>query len=225
MRSKIGELFKRADEIDIREGLRAYERYRCVIQGFADHYSIPFDRTLAAFVALSPNNDYYGNLRSLSSVLEAVQRGYAIETATITTYNACRDRAHSYATGEVDFLSTVKGPKIRSFYHNIMNPNCKKHVTVDGHMIAAYLGKNMSMKEANFAVRKVGYERIRKAIKSLAYRNDMIPCQMQAIIWLTRKRINNIVYDGQLNFFRREDDASRILVTVAEAPPYKRKTL
>lgn len=72
---ELSALLAQADSTDRKDGARAYAAYRTVLQRFADHYGAPLDRTVAAFAALSPNNDYHGNLRSLSSVLRAHRDG------------------------------------------------------------------------------------------------------------------------------------------------------
>jgi hypothetical protein len=33
----------------------------------------------------------------------------------------------------------------------------------------------------------------------------VLPCQLQAMLWFTWKRTHDIVYDGQLNLFRTDD--------------------
>lgn len=147
-RGNLVRLFYQADKIDLHEGKLAYVRYRQVMRSFADYYGFPLARVTSAFVALSPNNDYHGNLRSLASVLEGVRQGYPVEHVTVTTFKACRDRAYRYVTGETCFLKTVKGPKITAFRDNILRPRSSRMVTVDGHMIAAWHGKSLTMKEA-----------------------------------------------------------------------------
>lgn len=209
-----------ADEDDLREGKLAYERYNAVMREFADVYDAPLDRTLAAFCALSPNNDYYGNLRSLASVLHGVRHGVPCDRITVSTYKHCRDRAYLYVTGERCFLSTAKGPKIRAFYHNILDPTDTAHVTIDGHMKAAYEGRAMTMKEA--IVRTKGeYQRISDAAKRLARREGLIPNQLQATIWFARKRTERVKYNAQLGLFDDPSDKWGTLVRANEAPPYE----
>lgn len=139
-------MFDQADAIDRREGKLAYERYNELLSDIALSYSFPFERVVAAFAALSPNNDYWGNLRSLVSVLHGINEGVPCEAITISTYGHCRDRAYQYALGNVSFEATVRGPKIRAFYFNILDPLDKRHVTIDGHMVAAYRANDGTMK-------------------------------------------------------------------------------
>ena len=206
-------MLDKADAIDFREGISAYTLYHKVIQNFALAYGAKFEPTLAAFCALSPQNDYYGNLRSLAGVLHAVQHSIPLEEVIVSTYNHCRNRAYAYLTGSADFLSTVKGLKIRAFYANILDPADPIPVTVDGHMVCAWRGINVPMKVAS--IRPAEYAEIAKGVREMARELDLIPNQLQAVIWLTRKRLEKIKYNPQLHLFG--DD---IRISPIDAPPY-----
>lgn len=206
-------LLDKADAIDLRDGMSAYSTYNKVIHNFAQAYGAKFEPTLAAFCALSPQNDYYGNLRSLASVLHAVQHSLPIESVVVSTYSHCRNRAYAYLTGASDFLSSVKGLKIRAFYANILDPADPYPVTVDGHMVCAWRGINVPMKVAS--VRPPEYDEIAHNVRELASELELIPNQLQAIIWLTRKRLEKIKYNPQLNLFG--DD---LRISPVDALPY-----
>lgn len=218
-------LWDRRDAIDHREGLMAFRRYRRVMAAFADHYGFPLKHVTSAFVALSPNSDYHGNLRSLASVLSGVRENIPTDDITVSTYKACRNRAVSYVTGERNFLKTVKGPKIRAFRDNILRPNTSPEVTVDGHMVAAWAGKAMTMKQAAYILKGPSdYRKIADGIRTIATRNEVAPCQAQAILWLTRKRIFGVKYSAQLELFAAQNDSAKTLCHPRDYPPYERKT-
>lgn len=69
----IQKVFRQVDAIDLREGLVAYERYHETLRKVSIYYRVGFVQTVAAFAALSPNNDYVGNLRSLVSVIQGAK--------------------------------------------------------------------------------------------------------------------------------------------------------
>src|SRR5260370_516937 len=83
-----------ADRIDIAEGKVAYQRYHILMTKLSRKFSIPLERVVAAFVSLSPNSDYHGNLRSTISVLAGIHNGVDMHQITVSTYNHCRDRAY-----------------------------------------------------------------------------------------------------------------------------------
>lgn len=211
-------IYEQADATDRREGKLAYERYHYLLWDIAVKYDFPFERVVAAFAALSPNNDYWGNLRSLVSVLHGINEGIPCEAITISTYGHCRDRAHAYLLGASDFVKTVRGPKIRAFYFNILDPLDRAHVTIDGHMVAAYRANTGTMKEN--IVRKREYEEVARACKRLASYMNLIPNQLQATIWFARKRILNIKFDPQLDLFAGVDNAWKTVVDINSIKPY-----
>lgn len=207
-------ILRHANTADRREGCAAYRTYNQVIRSFAEHYGVTFERALSAFVALSPNSDYLGNLRSLASVLAAIRDGTPCSDVTVSTYNHCRDRAYSYATGESMFLAKARGLKIRSFFLNIFDPLDVEPVTVDGHIVCAWRGLDATMKESS--VRPTQYRQIAGAVRRVARSLDLIPNQVQATIWITRKRRLGIKFAHQLDMF-----SDAMAVTPDEARPYQ----
>lgn len=205
-RARLEAMLALADTIDLAEGKTAYVKYNEVMRLLAEKYHYPIDRVVAVFAALSPSNDYMGNLKSTINVLKGLRSGKPIEEIIVTTYRHCLYRAIDYATGRIDFVSTVKGPKIRSFYFNLLDPSDHRYVTVDGHMIAAWRGQQLTMKEAIPKGIKE-YRDVEHAVKAMAFNSYLLPNQIQATIWFTRKRLFRIKYNPQLNLFRPKDDA------------------
>lgn len=210
-------MYELADDIDRREGRLAYQRYHQLLSEIAARYQRPMLRVTAAFVALSPNSDYKGNLRSLVSCLHGLETGTAPDRIVVSTYKHCRDRALRYLCGYSDFLFEVKGPKTRSFFMNIMCPWNPDYVTVDGHIYAAWSGRNLTMKEAKMG-RKV-YASIAKDVQRLAGEQGMLPCQMQATLWFTRKRVSGVLSVDQLSLFAADDQWGTLL-RVQDIKPY-----
>lgn len=220
MKQGIGNILKcweLTDDTDRREGLVAYQRYHDLLRKISLHYKVGFCQTVASFVALSPNNDYIGNLRSLVSLIEGVSNGCSADQITVSTYKACKDRAYLYFTGESDFLLSTKGPKTIAFYHNIINPNCSKHVTIDGHMYGVWIGKRLRMVEV--AHTKIPYSLIEQGFKQVAKKLDIIPNQLQATLWFTWKRHHKVLYNPQLNL-HNQDDVWGINVRYEDIKPF-----
>lgn len=215
-------MFDRADADDYAEGCLAYQRYNIVMSQLAAKYDMPLDRVTAAFCALSPNNDYVGNLRSLVTLLHACRFDKDPYTQTISTYRHCRDRAILYLTGERSFEATVKGKKIRAFYFNILNPFDPIPVTVDGHISAAWQGKALTMREA--IIKPKLYEVVADDVRTLARQCGLIGNQVQAIIWFARKRTMRIKYDPQLDLLRDTSDKWRTLYEIDQLRPYTERT-
>lgn len=216
-------MFALADIDDVGEGLLAYQRYNEMMRKMADRYQQPLDRVIAAFVSLSPNNDYMGNLRSTISVLEGLRCGHEQKTVTVSTYNHCRDRAWAYLTGTADFIKDTRGPKIINFYHNLLDPYDPKWVTIDGHMVGAWLDMPITMKEAAYV--RFSYEEIKQAAIDLAAGLCMLPNQFQATVWFTRKRVLRAKYSPQLELFRDPGDVWRTVQELDDLPPFPLKKM
>lgn len=217
-------LWEQALPEDITEGKEAYARYHKTLQRFALYYKFGIVPVVEAFAALSPNNDYHGNLRSLASVLQHVKEGCG-RPYTVSTYKACGKRAVSYLTGEVSFLDTVKGLKTRAFRHNLLYPETSREVTVDGHMYAAFVGQQLTMKEAAllFGRSPKKYHEVAEAIVKLARGKHMSPCQCQAVLWITRKRVNSIKFAAQYDLFADATDLGKAAASPQQLLPYQPK--
>lgn len=218
MISNLRKMLARADATDVAEGKLAYFRYNEVMTGLANHYGHSVSKVTAAFCSLSPNSDYFGNLRSTASCLQGLNDGIPDHLIVVSTYNHCRDRALAYLRGQRSFIEDTKGPKIKNFYHNILDPHDTRWVTVDGHMVASWRGQNLTMKEALCTISE--YREIKHAAQVLAFEYLLIPHQVQAIIWFARKRTLNIKYDGNLDFFKAQDDQWKTLHDPASIKPY-----
>jgi hypothetical protein len=211
-------MLRLADSIDMEEGLLAYQRYHEVMAQLARRFSIELEKVIAVFVSTSPNNDYHNNLRSTISILAGVMHGVPEERITISTYKHCRKRAYQYATGERVFLKETKGPKVLNFYHNILDPSDNNYVTIDGHMSAIWQGKKLTMKEA--LVTKKEYHEIAHAVKKLAFSEFMLPNQLQAVLWFTRKRVCNIKSENQFDLLMPKGDLWKTAKDVNKMKPF-----
>ena len=214
-------MLKRADKTDYDEGMLAYERYNIVMRRLAKKYSTDLGRVCAAFCSLSPNNDYWGNLRSTVSVLEGLANGKESKDIVVSTYGHCKERAINYVKGDRDYLTETRGLKITNFYHNILQPHSWRWVTIDGHMVAAWRGDDKAtMKDS--IIKPMEYHVIAADVKQLAFKHFVAPNQLQAIIWFARKRSLGIVYDPQIDLFAAPNDLWRTLRNVDEIRPFSK---
>lgn len=219
MRSNLEKLLDQADNIDRHEGMLAYPRYHQVMRKLATHYGFPFNQVVAAFVSLSPNNDYWGNLRSTVTLLHGISEGWPLAQINCSTYRHCLGRAYQYAMGHKDFEKETKGPKITNFYRNILDPDDTRWVTVDGHMVGAWRGVKQTMKE--LIPKRREYADIKHAVQLIAFDRYLPPSAVQAILWFARKRLLNIKYDAQLDWLS-QGDAWKTNREPAEIPPFPR---
>lgn len=212
--------FAQADTVDLNEGMVAYERYHMVMHRLAEKYQYPLDAVAAVFCSLSPNSDYWGNLRSTVTVLQGLNEGRHESEINVSTYRHCMLRAIAYARG-ASFTAQTKGPKILNFYHNILTPHSSRWVTIDGHMVGVMRDSKGTMRE--LLIKPNEYDKYADYIKQFAFQNFMLPNQMQAILWFVRKRLLNVMYDGQHDMFGDAKDMWKTARDVDTIKPYSKR--
>ncbi|MEO0797340.1 MAG: hypothetical protein AAFX93_19485 [Verrucomicrobiota bacterium] len=215
--SQIERVLDQADSVDLQEGLEAYFNYHRTLKLIADEHGIDVRRVCGCFAALSPNSDYFGNLRSTLTLCIGFANGLKSESCTVTTYNVNREKAWRILNGE-HFFSVFRGLKVRNFFLNLSEPDHPEAVTIDGHMMNVVHGSPRTMHQSS--VTPSGYVRVAKAFSRVAAKRGMLPSQSQAIAWFTWKRIHNIVYDGQVDMFR-EGNQWRNFVPIEEIKPFR----
>jgi hypothetical protein len=186
------------------DGLRYYVEQRCRIASQSS--CMGFDNlmiAIAAFVALSPNNDEDGNYRDLRTCLRAWQETN-LDPSGCSSYPKNVDKAMRLLYGETYPEQELRGRKTLSFYHNTIDPTDPHWVTIDGHMVSTWLGrrvllrrrtdKNIESAEINGRI----YKQISDDVRTAAKKVRVIPCQFQSTVWLTWKRLHNIRYKPQL---------------------------
>ena len=213
----------RADDIDRKEGKLAYIRYKTVCARLSSAYGYTLPETVAVVAALSPNCDYYKNLRSAMSLLSGHRAGRPVERIRVASYNHCRNRAYEYLNG-VSFLETVRGLKIRSFYLNICDPLDPLPVTIDGHARNAHRNDRRPMKDS--LIKPKDYLIIADDFRTAADRLGILPNQLQATVWFCWKRTNRILYEPPQNhlFINRAGDYWKTLSIVRDLTEYDELT-
>lgn len=194
--------FYRDCPADAREAAKqSYRRYHALTSAVADQLGLPRKTAAAVFSALSPNNNYIGNLRDMRRLLEAHVAGQDIGSFRVCTYHHNKRKAWSIARGEIQPEDALVAPKTRNFYLNIAFPDLCGPVTVDGHMYWAWMGGKGPVKSrvhteaANVTPRL--YHEIADAVRSISERR-CLPHEMQAIVWQQFRRHHNVLGARQL---------------------------
>lgn len=161
----------------------------------------------AVFSALSPNNDYHGNLGDVHTLLAAATSGTSLDSFSVHTYGHNKRKAWQIAHG-ADPLELIVAKKTRSFFLNIDNPDNPEPVTVDGHMINIWRCQRQNL----VGLRASGslYDTVADGVRALAQEHRMIPCQMQGVLWLTWRRLHGIKTSCQLSFWDEDFMAARL---------------
>ena len=153
------------------------------------------------FAALSPNNDEAGNFRDLSRVVEAYSAG-ALKPPVTSSYPVNAQKAWRIAKGTPPDL-VLGGKKVIAFWHNVLDPSDRFHVTVDGQMVSCWHGSRLNLRrrengKESATITSRQYDAIASDIRDLSRDLRVLPSALQSTLWLTWKRLHRIRYTPQL---------------------------
>lgn len=202
-------VFDRADRADIKIAQEAWFKMNRLTTQIAEKYGFDNRVGAAVFAALSPNNDYHGNLRDTNTVLKSAQARVRIDDFKVSTYGNNKRKAWRIANGE-EPLDLIVFPKTRNFFMNVLDPLDPVPVTVDGHIFNAWFGKRMSLKGAAQKVNGKIYEEVANDVRLLAREKGLLPNIAQGILWYSWRRMHGILFKPQLELWDVEALAARV---------------
>jgi hypothetical protein len=194
-------VMEQAKPADLESAHEAWFRYREIVTGIAERNSYPMMVGAAVFAALSPNNDYLGNLRDTARLLAAAHAGDPIESFPVSTYGNNKRKAWRIAHGE-NPLDLIVSPKTRNFFLNIIDPADPGPVTVDGHIFNAWTGVRLPLVSAAQKLRAGYYDDVAQDIRQIGAERRLIPNIIQGIVWYSWKRLHRIKRGDQLEFWK-----------------------
>lgn len=186
--------------------MQSYFKYQKLVGSIAVKYGFTPRIGAAVFAALSPNNDYHGNLRDTNKLLWAAASGVPLESFSVSTYGPNKRKAWDIAHG-AEPLDLIIASKTRSFFLNIDDPLNPVPVTVDGHMINCWRNERVHL--VGLKSNSKLYEMIAHGVRDLAAEIGCIPNQVQGILWITWRRIHRIS-DNQQEFWDAAYLAARL---------------
>lgn len=174
MTKALSNILQTATPEQLHNGLVWYKQAHAHCKYLASAYDISLDKVCQVMAILSPAVSWEVNKRDCERLLE-----YG-EAATVSTYGQNKAKALRVIAG----LDTIneKALKTYSFYKNILNPECTEHVTIDRHAFKAYKGKT---KAGSVSVKVTDYRKAKKAYQRKAKELNMLPNQLQAIVWMS----------------------------------------
>ena len=137
-------ILDRALAADLPAAMDAYAKYHRMLAALAAKHGFSPRTGAAVFAALSPNNDYHGNLRDAHNLMAAASAGRAIDDFGVSTYGPNKRKAWDIVHG-ADPLELIVALKTRSFFLNIVDPLDPVPVTIDGHMVNLWRGRRESL--------------------------------------------------------------------------------
>ena len=172
----------------------------------AGKYRVPTETAAGVIAALSPNNRWERNIVDAEAMLKCYAAGGTrsdMLNVKVCTYGKMKAKAVDILTrfepnieDWQDITTILKGKKIVEFFNCITNPKLND-VCIDGHAYSVWFGQRLTMKE----VPPIGVK-LRAQIKTdyrdaTAFINEELhasftAADIQAITWVTHKRIHNV---------------------------------
>ncbi len=168
--------------------------FACRLTVEYDHVDRPLTGAQVAGVlaALSPSVVWAMNKRDAERMVRAYSLGMDPATVTVSTYSGQKAKAVQIlrvsggpTTGEVKEILGRRSFKTWAFFDNITDSKSEK-VCLDRHIIGAAGIEEQWVQSAVWC-----YTLVSAAIVDLAHEVDLLPCQVQATIWIAYKEIGD----------------------------------
>ena len=190
-------VFSLATPDEIADGIKWYAEAQAISKKLALKHDMPLHIVVGVMAALSPNNKWERNVQNTDELIAAYLNGDAIESIKVSTYNKMKEKAWSILDAMPNHeqtISILNGQKIVSFYRNIMGDDT---CTVDGHAYNIWRYERHGLTTDKTNIGKKLYVEIQEAYvdaanTTLVNGRKLKAFEMQAITWVTWKRIHNI---------------------------------
>ena len=168
------------------EGKQWYWIAHTIAQDMADTYNVPIEVAVGVTSSLSPQKSWEHNIELAKEFFETegkrVRHTGAISAKARLIYKYYK----GYSDRKAFIERVLNGPKIVSFFNNILNPYDKSYCCIDTHMISICTGysklNRITDKQYNF---------LSKEVIKFATNNNMIPCEIQGILWTEYRKAKN----------------------------------
>lgn len=182
-------VLNQANETDFIEGEKWYRDARLFCYEISRKYDVSFRKVCAILAALSPRNKWQRNKADCESLVKYLKQGGKMPQCA--TYSAMVNKAiklyHSKVDSTFTMLTILNGQKIKAFFLNIydFNSDC---VTVDSWIQLISLGEYLAV-DKRPSLSKNDYRLIEESIKEIASTKGVKPPVMQAVLWISFKRM------------------------------------
>lgn len=176
MVANIMSVYSEATHEETVQGIYWYRAANTFASGLSAKYGVSLEQAAAIIAVLSPRVSWEKNL----TYADHLCSGY------IPLFLTARCELDRILDGD---LNAVSGHKVKALFANILHPNTGDEVTIDRrtfNVACKDTGTNFSRKGLE---RAGAYEAVSDAYRQAAKRVWLSPCQVQAITWVTWKRM------------------------------------
>lgn len=152
--------------------------------GLGERYALGTVSAAGILAALSPGCEWERNLALAERMASAGDCKHPFGNAI--------HKARAIWTGNLP-SRVLGGPKVRSFFCNILRPDLAGPVTIDRHAVSALVGHKVE----GIPERKGYYERCAEVFRTVAAERGELPHVTQAVAWLAWRRLHPNPRGGQ----------------------------
>lgn len=199
--------YLRATDQDRALGLEWYKVAHDDASRIAVRYQVPLDRVIGVIAALSPSTEWGRNLLESEWLISAHVKGHRLPMVGVygkrNVAKAVRILANGHALTE---FSAKTSPKVRAFYQCLLHPETSDVVCIDRHAKALALNIGSSRKgyasndELSTVRSAAESDYLARHYQRIAKRLGLVPHQLQAICWVTWKRLAGDVKSLEVPF-------------------------
>ena len=182
-----------ASSVELVEGINWYYVANAYCRELASRFAISIQQAAGLIAVFSPQAQWTENKRYAVSFLvnpkillrSRVQVKKAKKILTLTSES---DIYHAQTVSNAAW-------KTKSFFLNILNPDIATDVTIDRHAIAVCIQHpdNVYALDKSYALPTKGqYDFFQQCYMKAAAQLDILPHQLQAITWLTYRRLREL---------------------------------
>lgn len=188
MVSNIIKYYQEATSIDIRDGKRWYQNANEFCQHLSYKYNLPIEKVAGIVSALSPQNSWEINKSMAETFIQRKGKGRVKN-------RACDQKAKNiYNADDISQIENMLSFKedgafkTKSFYKNIINPQCNNSVTIDRHALAVCIQnpeRTRALNNMEAKITKRQYEFFQDCYRTAALKLGISPAELQACSWLS----------------------------------------
>ena len=190
------DLLKKSDADDITQGRDWYKTAHNKVLALAKASGYSPEQVAGVVAVLSPMVEWNLNWKSAERFCKGKGKARGIPG-----FASNRNKAKNILKSPDNVEDYVRGPKVNPFYHSLLDPAYPRPV-VDTQMIAAFYEGVAYRDDLKFVSgSEKRKEPIYAAIETLAGERQWPVAEMQAVLWVTFKRVNG-KYADQLKLFK-----------------------
>ena len=191
--------FPLATSQEVQLGVDWYASALNIAGRIASKYHIRVEVAAGVIAALSPNNRWERNIIDAEAIIKCWAAGGTDEdilAVKCCTYTAMRQKALDILTRDIPIVEILNGAKIVEFFNCITN-SALNDVCIDGHAYSVWFGQRLTMKQVPNIGKKLRQQIKDDYVDATIFINEELnesftAADIQAITWVTHKRIYNV---------------------------------